>query len=62
MLATIVPRVTHLLERRGLGDGEEGANAADEWAEDAPVLAGMAGASSVQGTFALGPRAGKRAH
>ena len=62
VLATIVPRVTHLLERRGLGDGEEGANAADEWAEDAPVLAGMAGASSVQGTFALGPRAGKRAH
>jgi hypothetical protein len=60
VLATIVPRVRHLLERRGLGDGEEGANAVDEWAEDAPVLAGMAGAS-VQGTFALGPRAGKRA-
>ena len=37
-----------------------GASAADEWAEDAAVLAGMAGAS-VQGTFALGPRAGKRA-
>jgi len=60
VLATIVPRVRRLLERRGLGDGEEGAGAADEWAEDAPVLAGMAGAS-VQGTFALGPRAGKRA-
>jgi hypothetical protein len=60
VLATIVPRVRRLLERRGLGDGDEGANAADEWAENAPVLAGMAGAS-VQGTFALGPRAGKRA-
>jgi len=60
VLATIVPRVRRLLERRGLGDGEEGASAADEWAEDAPVLAGLAGAS-VQGTFALGPRAGKRA-
>ena len=60
VLATIVPRVRRLLERRGLGDGEEGASAGDEWAEDAPVLAGMAGAS-VQGTFALGPRAGKRA-
>jgi hypothetical protein len=60
VLATIVPRVRRLLERRGLGDGDEGVSAADEWAEDAPVLAGMAGAS-VQGTFALGPRAGKRA-
>ena len=60
VLATIVPRVRGLLERRGVGDGEEGASAADEWAEDAPVLAGMAGAS-VQGTFALSPRAGKRA-
>ena len=60
VLATIVPRVRRLLERRGLGDGEEGASPTDEWAEDAPVLAGMAGAS-VQGTFALGPRAGKRA-
>jgi hypothetical protein len=60
VLATIVPRVRRLLERRGLGDGDEGASAADQWADDAPVLAGMAGAS-VQGTFALGPRAGKRA-
>ena len=60
VLATIVPRVKRLLERRGLGDGEEGVSAADEWAEHAPVPAGIAGAS-VQGTFALGPRAGKRA-
>jgi hypothetical protein len=60
VLATIVPRVRRLLERLGLGDGEDGASATDEWAEDAPVLAGMAGAS-VQGSFALGPRVGKRA-
>jgi len=60
VLATIVPRVRRLLERRGLGDGDEGVSAADQWAADAPVLAGMAGAS-VQGTFALGLRAGKRA-
>jgi hypothetical protein len=59
VLATIVPRVRRLLERRGLGDADEGASVTDEWAEDAPVLAGMAGAS-VQGTFALGPRAGRR--
>jgi len=35
VLATIVPRVRRLLEWRGLGDGEEGASAADEWAEGA---------------------------
>jgi len=63
VLATIVPRVRRLLERRGVGDGEEGARAADEWAEAAPVLAGMAGAY-VQGTIALDvlacPRCGGR--
>jgi hypothetical protein len=36
VLATMVPRVTRLLERRGLGEGDEGTSAADEWAEDAP--------------------------
>jgi hypothetical protein len=30
VLATIVPRVRRLLERRGLGDGDEGASAVDE--------------------------------
>jgi hypothetical protein len=59
VLATIVPRVRRLLERRGMGEGDEGAGVPDGWAEDAPVLAGIA-AASVQGTFALGSRAGRR--
>lgn len=59
VLATVAPRVRRLLERRGLGDGDEGAGAPDTWAEDAPVLAGIA-AASVQGRVALGPRAGTR--
>ena len=58
VLATIVPRVRRLLERRGMGEGDEGAGVPDGWAEDAPVLAGIA-AASVQGTFALGSRAGR---
>lgn len=60
VLATIVPRVRRLLERRGLGDTDEDASAPGGWTEDAPALAGIA-AASVQGTFALGPRAGQRA-
>ena len=58
VLATIVPRVRRLLERRGMGEGDEGAGVPEGWAEDAPVLAGIA-AASVQGTFALGSRAGR---
>ena len=58
VLATIVPRVRRLLERRGMGEGDEGAGAPDGGAEDMPVLAGLA-AASVQGTFALGVRAGR---
>ena len=58
VLATIVPRVRRLLERRGMGEGDEGAGAPDGGAEDMPVLAGLA-AASVQGTFALGARAGR---
>ena len=42
-----------------LGDGDEGVSAPDGWAEDAPILAGIA-AASVQGTVAMGPRAGAR--
>lgn len=42
---------------RGVGDGDDGDGAADRWAEEAPVLAGLA-AASVQGRVALGPRAG----
>ena len=45
VLATVVPRVRRLLERRGLGDAEQDPCAPDEWAEDAPVLAGIAAAS-----------------
>ena len=57
--ATVEPRVRRLLERRGLGDNDEGGGAPDAWAEDAPVLAGIA-AASVQGVVALGDRAGAR--
>ena len=59
VLATVVPRVRRLLERRGLGDAEQDTRAPDEWAEDAPVSPGIA-AASVQGIFSLGPRSGKR--
>lgn len=54
VLATIERRVARLLTRRGVPD--EGATA-DPWADEAPVLAGLA-AASVQGRVALGPRAG----
>jgi hypothetical protein len=58
VLATIVPRVRRLIERRGMGEGDEDAGASDGGADDMPVLAGLA-AASVQGTFALGVRAGR---
>ena len=57
-LATIEPRLRRLLERRGLGDGDD-SGAPDTWAEEAPALAGIA-AASVQGVAALGTRAGAR--
>jgi hypothetical protein len=60
VLATIVPRVRRLLERRGMGAGDEDAGAPDGGAEEMPVLAGLA-AASVQGTFALGARVGRPA-
>jgi hypothetical protein len=41
-----------------MGAGDEDAGASDGGAEDLPVLAGLA-AASVQGTFALGARAGR---
>ncbi len=59
VLATVEPRVRRLLERRGLGDSDEGGGAPDAWAQDAPVLAGIA-VASVQGVTALGARAGAR--
>ena len=55
VLATIVPRVLDWLARHG--DREE--DAADEWLETSPILAGLA-AASVQGVAALGPAAGRR--
>ena len=59
VLATVAPRVRRLLERRGFGDSDESSAAPDAWAEDAPVLAGIA-AASVRGVVALGHRAGAR--
>ena len=59
VLATVEPRIKRLLDRRGLGDGDDEGSASDAWAEDAPVLAGLA-AASVQGTVALGPHRGAR--
>ena len=54
-----MPRVGRRLARHGLGDGADGVSAPDAWAEQAPTLAGIA-AASVQGTVAMGPRAGAR--
>ena len=49
VLATVEPRIQRLLDRRGLGDGDDDGSASDAWADEAPVLAGLA-AASVQGT------------
>ena len=59
VLATVEPRITRLLDRRGLGEGDDQGSRSDAWADDAPVLAGLA-ATSVQGTVALGPNRGAR--
>ncbi|MDO8793425.1 MAG: transposase, partial [Vicinamibacterales bacterium] len=59
VLATVEPWITRLLARRGLGDGDDDGSASDAWADEAPVLAGLA-AASVQGTAALGPHRGAR--
>jgi hypothetical protein len=56
VLAIVERRVRRLLSRRGLVDADQ---ATDGWAEEAPVLAGIA-AASVQSLTALGPRAGAR--
>ncbi len=53
VLATVEPRMRRLLARRGLGDRDDEGGAPDAWAEEAPVLAGLA-AASVQRTVALG--------
>ena len=59
VLATVEPRIKRLLDRRGLGDGDDDDSASDAWADEAPVLAGLA-AASVQGIVALGPQRGAR--
>ena len=58
MLATVEPRIKRLFDRLGLGRTPEGATS-DAWADEAPVLAGLA-AASVQGTVAPGPQRGAR--
>jgi len=59
VLATVEPRIARLLDRRGLGASDAGAGETDPWADEAPVLAGLASAS-VQGTIALGRPRGAR--
>jgi hypothetical protein len=59
VLATVEPRITRVLDRRGLGEGNDDGSVLDTWADEAPVLAGLA-AASVQGTVALGPHRGAR--
>jgi hypothetical protein len=59
VLATVEPGLRRLLARRGLGDGDDEGSAPDAWADEAPVLAGLA-AASVQGIVALGPHRGAR--
>ncbi len=59
VLATVEPRIGRLLARHGLGDRDADGGAPDAWAEEAPVLAGLA-AASVQGTVALGRQRGAR--
>jgi hypothetical protein len=59
VLATVEPGLRRLLDRRGLGDNADEGGAPDAWADEAPVLAGLA-AASVRGTVALGPHRGDR--
>ena len=57
LLGRIARRIERLLARRGLALGPAGDDVPDAWAEETPMLAGIA-AASVQGVAALGPRAG----
>ena len=57
LLRTIDRQIHRLLARRGVPDDLGEGSAADWWREEAPVLAGIAGAS-VHGRRALGERAG----
>jgi hypothetical protein len=58
LLATIARRIERLLIRRDVWTDHADVDASDPWAEEAPVLAGLA-AASVQGRLALWPRAGR---
>ena len=58
LLATIARRIERLLVRRGVWTAHAESAVDDPWAEEAPLLAGLA-AASVQGRVALGPRAGR---
>jgi hypothetical protein len=42
VLATMEPRIRRLLDRRGLGQGEAEGSGVDVWADETPVLAGLA--------------------
>jgi len=59
VLATVEAYVQRLVGGPGTDASDDGGDPLDEWADDAPVLAGLA-AASVQGRAALGPRAGAR--
>jgi len=59
VLATVEPGIRLLLDRRGLRDPDDAGAASGAWADEAPVLAGLA-AASVQGTAALRPHRGAR--
>ena len=61
VLATVEAYVTRLLAKRGEDAEDAGGGTVDPWAEDAPVLVGLA-AAAVQGRVALGNRAGARVH
>ena len=58
VLATVTAYVGRLVAHGGLGGGDD-SGMLDAWADEAPVLAGLA-AASVQGRVALGSRAGAR--
>jgi hypothetical protein len=57
VLDTIERRIHRLLARRGVLGDADGERVPDRFADEAPMLAGLAGAS-VQGRVTLGPRAG----
>ena len=59
VLLTVKAYVQRLLGGSGADASDEGGDSLDGWADDAPVLAGLA-AASVAGRTALGPRAGAR--